>query len=168
MAVEVIVLGPERGELVAQRSHTDDAGIARALRGGPPDLVHEQVCEEEMADVVRGEVHLEAVLAELALRQSHDTRIVEDNVDGVNLALDFGGGFADGAQRSQVHCCCCYGYFREADVQVFDYLVELLLRSSCYYDASGPILGNCRDNGAPEAFGVDSGYEDLCVRKRNH
>lgn len=85
------------GEVVVVEA--DGAGAVAAARdvqdpGADGQLGHDQVGEEEVADVVDAEVHLQP-LGRLAVGHGGDGGVVDEQVDGVFVGVDLGGGGAD-------------------------------------------------------------------------
>lgn len=73
-------------------AHDDHAGVRRGH-----DLRHDQVGEQERAEVVGRPVGLEALGGEAVVRHAHDARVVDHDVDGGEVVpfVDLGGGGAD-------------------------------------------------------------------------
>ena len=82
--------------MCARAADVDDANeSSRRLLSCGDDLRHDEIGEEEMADMVGGQVHLHSFLSECALRKVHDTSTVDDQVDGGDFRPLKDGG-----------CCC--------------------------------------------------------------
>lgn len=79
-------------------TNVDDAGRASGvLLGCLDDLGHNEGGEEEVADVVGAEVHLDAIYGESTLLDAHDSGAVDDDVDGgyIRPGENFFGSSAD-------------------------------------------------------------------------
>mgnify|MGYP005987978801 FL=1 len=79
---------------------TGDVDDSCALGG--LELAEDQVGEEEMADVVGCELHLNAVFGHGALWQGHDAGIVDEDVEYVIGLVELSSGFANGALYGEV------------------------------------------------------------------
>lgn len=95
---KIPVLKPNRPEAETVAGHIDDPD-----RDFPSqDIGEEEICQEEMADVVGGELALDAV-DRLGVRRSHDTGVVDNHIDVLIKPVDSFGCFSDVVQRTQVH-----------------------------------------------------------------
>ena len=82
--------------LVGQGRHRHDPRRRRGL-----DLVQQEARKEEVAKVVRPDLHLEPVLS-LGEWAHHDSGVVDEDVDALLLLVDILGALTDGLQARQV------------------------------------------------------------------
>lgn len=71
---------------------------------GLDQLWEEEVCEQPVADVVSGEVHLDAVLADGTLGEAADTGAVDQDIEfgDVRPGEELGGASTDGLLAAEV------------------------------------------------------------------
>ena len=95
--LETIIIEPHLLSLMPRAAHIDDP---RALLGRE-QLGHDQIREQEMSDMVSGELGLQPVNA-LRIRHGHDGRIIDQSVDGLSIRIDFLARLADLILRAEV------------------------------------------------------------------
>lgn len=154
---EVVVVEPERADLVAAARGVDDA------RPGPggEDLGHEGVGQQEVPEVVRGQLQLVALLVPAVLRHRHDAGIVDDDVDlgDVLVVEDRGAGLPD---RVKVRELALHKDGLDLGVDLGDLLdhgVDLGLGPADENDVFGAPLSECDSYRSTEAIDAGSGDE---------
>jgi len=106
----------------------DDArgtGHATRLPGRIPDPVQQEVGQEEVSDVVRAELQLDVLFREPVLLD-HDARVVDEDVDRVELGGDARRGPLDGLLRGEVELDELRGDVGKGSLDLGDDLLDFL------------------------------------------
>ena len=87
--IEIIVIQTNLTKLMSGAAQIDDPSTITCSF----EFRHEKASEQEMSDVVRCELRFDAFSCECVLGHSHDSGIVDQDVDFVDRVVD--------------GCCCC-------------------------------------------------------------
>ena len=127
--------------------------------GGRKQFRHDQVREEEVADVVRAELRLEAVDSVL-VRRRHDGRVVDDDVDRLRPREDLCGCLADLRLRTEVELKRACRDTGVGGLELFSRLSALRGTTTCEDEQLRPMRSDDLQEVCTETAGGDAGNED--------
>lgn len=164
-ALDVVVVEAHRRQAQAEAADVDDArGAGRGRVGGAgEELRGEQVGEQEGAEVVGGELGLDA-LGRGAARLRDHAGVVDEDVEARDAVADVGGGAAHRGLREQVELHRQDGRRRADRVDLGGDLVEVGLRARGQDEQGRVVGGDGQGRGLAQAVAADACYQDCGTR----